>query len=199
MGDEPAPSPSILCSDAERVRAVDVLRTAVVDGRLTLEEFSARVDAAQGARTQHDLSAVLADLPQASSDELAELERSSRRTVIFSRLVRSGPGVLALRSRYRCLWGTIDLNLAEARLAAPDAVIEIVNLFGTVSVTVPDGVAVRVEGGGLWANQLVERAPRPPPPHAPVLRIRCGGPGGTLYVRYAGARRRGSERRSRYV
>jgi Domain of unknown function (DUF1707) len=41
--------PAILASDAERERSVDVLRDAVVDGRLTLEEFTDRVGIAQTA------------------------------------------------------------------------------------------------------------------------------------------------------
>ena len=43
--------PAILASDAERGAAVDRLRQAVVEGRLTLEEFSDRVGLAQSART----------------------------------------------------------------------------------------------------------------------------------------------------
>ena len=196
MSEEASSSPSILCSDAERSHAVDVLRVAVVDGRITLEEFSERIDSAQAARTQGDLASLLGDLPQTSA-ALTAGDRDEGRTVLFSRLVRSGPGVLARSSRFRCLWGTIDLDLAQARLAGSEVVIEVLNLFGTVSITVPDGVAVQVEGGGLWANQLIERPPKPPPPHAPVLQIRASGPGGTLYVRYATGRR--GAHRGRYL
>ena len=38
--DDPVRHPAILASDAERQRAVAVLRDAVVEGRLTLEEQS---------------------------------------------------------------------------------------------------------------------------------------------------------------
>ncbi len=60
---EGARHPAILASDDERERAVDALRAAVVEGRLTLEEFSERVERAHGARTDQDLAALQADLP----------------------------------------------------------------------------------------------------------------------------------------
>jgi hypothetical protein len=52
-----ANQPALLVSDADRERGVALLRDAVVDGRLTLEEFSDRVGAAQLARTEQDLDA----------------------------------------------------------------------------------------------------------------------------------------------
>ena len=42
-----------------------MLRRAVVDGRLTLEEFSDRVGLAQVARTDQDLAVLGSDLPEA--------------------------------------------------------------------------------------------------------------------------------------
>ena len=41
----------ILASDAQRERSIALLRDAVGEGRLTLEEFSERVGLAQAART----------------------------------------------------------------------------------------------------------------------------------------------------
>jgi hypothetical protein len=49
MTDGPLP-PAIRISDAERQHAIGVLRDAVVEGRLTLEEYSDRVGIAVGAR-----------------------------------------------------------------------------------------------------------------------------------------------------
>jgi hypothetical protein len=48
------PTP-ILASDAERERSIALLRDAVSEGRLTLEEFSERVGLAHAARTDQDL------------------------------------------------------------------------------------------------------------------------------------------------
>src|SRR5271170_5103947 len=53
-------------ADADRDRAVTQLREHVVEGRLTLDEFSERVGLALRAKTRGDLIAVMADLPEAS-------------------------------------------------------------------------------------------------------------------------------------
>ena len=52
-------------ADADRDRTVTQLRENVVEGRLTLDEFSERVGSALQARTRGDLVAVMADLPEA--------------------------------------------------------------------------------------------------------------------------------------
>ena len=53
-------------ADADRDRTVTMLREHVVDGRLTLDEFSERVGLALEARTRGDLDAVMANLPDAA-------------------------------------------------------------------------------------------------------------------------------------
>jgi Domain of unknown function (DUF1707) len=50
-------------SDAERNRVIDLLKQHTADGRLTLDEFEARVDETLAARTGSDLRMVLRDLP----------------------------------------------------------------------------------------------------------------------------------------
>jgi len=50
-------------SDADRERAVDVLRIAAGDGRLTAAELDERLEAALSARTVGELAEVISDLP----------------------------------------------------------------------------------------------------------------------------------------
>jgi hypothetical protein len=50
-------------SDADRERAVDVLKAGFAEGRLTREEFAERQGRALVARTYQDLAALTADLP----------------------------------------------------------------------------------------------------------------------------------------
>jgi len=50
-------------SDADRERAVDVLRIAAGDGRLTAGELDERLEAALSARTVGELAEVISDLP----------------------------------------------------------------------------------------------------------------------------------------
>ena len=176
----PAQPPAIRASDAEREEAVQLLTQAAVQGRLTLEEFSDRVELAQTAGTDRELAALGADLPAGRTEAV---EPSDRHLALCSRLVRSGLWDIPERSSYRCLFGTVNLDLRQARLLGRETEIEIYNLFGTVTLVVPDGIRVSVSGGGAFASQVIQSPNVPPVADAPTLRIRARGPGGTLYVR----------------
>ena len=65
------PTAGIRVSDAERDAAVERLSAATGDGRLTLEEFSQRMELATAARTRADLDGLVADLPAASATPAA--------------------------------------------------------------------------------------------------------------------------------
>jgi Domain of unknown function (DUF1707)/Cell wall-active antibiotics response 4TMS YvqF len=184
--------PAILAGDAEREHSTDLLSRAVVEGRLTLEEFSDRVERAQAARTRDELATLTQDLPAAppappapaapaTSTDIVPVQQ--RHVAFCSRLVRSGPWELAARSEFRSIFGTITLDLSQARLAGAEVELQIFNLFGTVTVIVPESVDVSLTGGGMFASQVIEPHTAPPVPGAPKLRINARGPGGTLYVR----------------
>ncbi|MHB1596417.1 MAG: DUF1707 SHOCT-like domain-containing protein [Streptosporangiaceae bacterium] len=55
--------------DAEREAAAASLREHFALGRLTLEEFQQRVDAALTAKTDRDLARLTSDLPQSGADQ----------------------------------------------------------------------------------------------------------------------------------
>ena len=50
-------------SDADREHVVDMLKAAFVQGRVTKDEFDARVGQAFASRTYAELAAVTADIP----------------------------------------------------------------------------------------------------------------------------------------
>lgn len=57
------PSPGMRTSAADRERAIDVLKTAYAEGRLTKEEFDERSARAMASRNYGELGAIVADLP----------------------------------------------------------------------------------------------------------------------------------------
>ena len=179
-GSQPRP---ILASDAEREHSITVLRDAVSEGRLTLEEFSERVGRAQVARTDQELANLARDLPANPATSVSAAELSEEHRAFGSHLIRSGPWPLPHHSSWRSIFGTIDLDLRQARLAGPETVLEVYNLFGTVTVIVPDGIELVVRGGGLFASQKIESPQRPPIAGGPKLTIDTRGAGGTLHVR----------------
>ena len=68
MSGAPADPSELLVSDAEREQSVVELRRHLADGRLTVEEFSGRVDAAYSARTRGELGRVMSQLPERRHD-----------------------------------------------------------------------------------------------------------------------------------
>jgi len=65
-GTEPVPgSAGLRASHDDRDRAVEVLRVAAGDGRITAEELDERVGAALTARTYGELAALVSDIPAA--------------------------------------------------------------------------------------------------------------------------------------
>ncbi|GLY96367.1 DUF1707 domain-containing protein [Actinoplanes sp. NBRC 103695] len=63
----------IRASDEDRQRVVAALERHTGAGRLTLDEFAARVEVAVGARTMSELAAVTSDLPAADDQPRREL------------------------------------------------------------------------------------------------------------------------------
>jgi hypothetical protein len=171
----------VLVSDAERNDAVIALRDATVEGRLTLDEFSDRVGHAELARTSTDLVRVLDGLPARRSGADVPVKHSA----VFSRLQRSGRWELAPESSVRCVGATVDLDLGSATLTGADTTLHVRNWFGTVTIIVPRGVEVSVDGGGPFGTREIQLPDAGPVPDAPRLRIHTSGVGGTLRVRSA--------------
>ena len=184
MSEGPQP-PAIRVSDAERQHAIVVLRDAVVEGRLTLEEYSDRVGSAVAARTDRDLAVLTSDLPVTAAPRVVAPYTSApvEHRAIFSHIVRRGPLRLGVESSYVSWFGTIDLDLREATLPGSEVVLNVRNIFGTVTILVPHGVEVQMEGGGPLASQHVDISQPMRIPGAPVVRVRASGPGGTIYVK----------------
>jgi hypothetical protein len=70
----------------------------------------------------------------------------AKHRAICSKLVRRGSWEIPERSSWRSLFGTIVLDLREARLAGPEVELDIRNTFGTVTVLVPAGRRIPTEG-----------------------------------------------------
>jgi hypothetical protein len=86
-------------SNADRERVVAALERHTAAGRLTLEEFAARVDAALASRTDTDLAAVVRDLPTDSTVDHAAGARQLALAfaVALLALLLIGGAVLAFR------------------------------------------------------------------------------------------------------
>jgi hypothetical protein len=79
-------------SHAEREQAIDTLKAAFVQGRLTKGEFDLRVGRVFASRTYADLDALTADIPDGviSAEPLAEDAREPGRVLSFKTAARVG-------------------------------------------------------------------------------------------------------------
>jgi hypothetical protein len=69
--------------------------------------------------------------------------------------------------------GGADLDLREALLQSHETEIIVISLMGGSTITVPEGVAVDAGGFALLGGNDVRLEGPPPPPGAPVIRVRA--------------------------
>src|SRR5256885_15742198 len=132
--------PAVRASDADRERAVALLREHAAQGRLTLEEFTERMSAAYLARTNRDLEDLARDLPAAHTP-IASRRRPTRFVLaILGATEREGR--LRTRRRLGCLagLGSIDLDLRHATFDGDVLTVFAVGVFGAIDLYVPEGV-----------------------------------------------------------
>jgi class 3 adenylate cyclase len=133
-------------ADVDRDRTVTLLREHVVDGRITLDEFSDRVGLALQARTRGDLQQVMTNLPDMSVPMEETRRRKARRWFIG---VLSGAGAqgrwrISGRTTAIAVMGGCDLDLRHAEIDGPEITITCIAIMGGINVTVPEGFDVEL-------------------------------------------------------
>lgn len=196
--------PAIRASDAEREQAIERLRGAAGEGRLTLEELTDRVEAASGAQTRGELERLVRDLPAdggvggvgalrsaPGAGEIVSVPVSNR--AVFGDLSRKGPWRVPRRSRWDSVFGDVKLDLREAQVA--DAVVEIEagTVFGDVELLVPEGVVVEVRARTFFGD-VKQDAGEVAPPGAPRIVLTGWTTFGDVKVRTRRLRERLAER-----
>ena len=175
----------IRVSDAERDAVIERLSAAAGDGRLTLEEFSQRMDRATTAKTRADLEPLTADLPADAAPAVVTGVSGSPSWHIspIGGFRVDGPWRMDRHVIVGALVGGAKMDLSQAQLAAPEVMLTKVSLVGGARIWVPPGVRVELTGFSLIGGTRLEAGPEPGP-GAPVIRIRAFGiVGGTRVLR----------------
>ena len=91
-GGTTGPQGQLRTARADRDQAIDVLKAAFVQGRLTKDEFDLRVGQVLASRTYADLAALTADVPSrvVSAELSAEHAREPGRRLSFKTAARVG-------------------------------------------------------------------------------------------------------------
>jgi len=205
MGDDESAA-GIRASDAERDATVDRLSVATGDGRLTLEEFSQRMERATAARTRADLDRLVADLPADAATAGSAVTSGTSAPPSWhispiGGLRINGPWRMDRHVIVVSIVGGARLDLSEAQLAAPEVTLTKVSLVGGTRITVPPGIRVEVSGFRLIGGTRVEGGPEPGP-GAPTVDIRAFSLVGGVRIYRSGLPQRSrairrSDRRSR--
>lgn len=183
--------PDMRASDAERERVAEILREAVAEGRLEMEEFEQRLDSAYKARTHGELEPLVRDLPavgSASSAPAVVQPRSGSAARWSERIGRpaTSTGGFAFWGGFRrrgnwtigrvftafVMWGGGDIDLREASFESRETVIRCFTIMGGLRVAVPPDLNVEVRGigimGGFGEDTKEESAPAPDAPRVRV-------------------------------
>lgn len=165
--------PALRASDAERERAVELLRRHLVDGRLTLEEFAERIGLAYEAKTRDELEELTRDLPAQAAAVPARRGKPTRWIVsIMSGTHRHGRFRLGAGTNVVTFMGGANIDLRQAELEEPEVSITVVSFMGGVNIVVPEGVDVDVTGFAFMGGKAFRPGKELPPPGAPVVRVR---------------------------
>jgi Domain of unknown function (DUF1707) len=161
MTADPPSSPALRASDADRDRVIEVLRSAVADGRLEAAEFDTRLDAALAARTIDALAPLTADLiappgsggaltlpPAAPPAELLTIDGK------HGTVRRDGRWTLPRRLVLRTVWCDVLLDLTDAVSSGPELVIELQVRGGDVELVLAPGMAVDANELSVKHTQL---------------------------------------------
>ncbi|WP_329340213.1 DUF1707 domain-containing protein [Streptomyces sp. NBC_01352] len=178
-------APELRASDADRERVAEVLRDALAEGRLDMEEFGERLDATYKARTYGELAPITRDLPSgpggapapriSMTKEPAQSGSWAGRIVggegsstwavaIMSGFQRKGRWTVPRRFNCFAFWGGGEIDLREANFADSEVEINCIAIMGGMQVIVPPGVEVLVRGLGIMGgfDQREEGVPGDP-------------------------------------
>jgi hypothetical protein len=164
LGDDRAPRPvgrgRLRASHADREQAIDTLKDAFVQGRLTKEELDSRVGDVLASRTYADLTALTADLPAGPPSP----QHSRKHPAPRPRRPENKPENKAVKNGVRVITATTVLTVAAwigALLSSTDN--QVVGAL-VMSLTVIWFGVVLMAGAIMIESRHQPRSGRPLPP-----------------------------------
>lgn len=161
-----------LASDAEREWIIAHLQEACVQGRLTMEELSQRLGLALSARTRVELEPLISDLPGAPTPAHDPGAQKRWHVGVMGSTRRTGRWRVPPESWWTSVVGGCRLDLTKAVFDAPVTTINIAAWMGSIEVRVPKGFEVEVRGTALMGGKQLRLEGPPPPPGAPLIRLK---------------------------
>ena len=153
--------PAVRASDADRETVVARLQKAVGEGRIDLDEFGQRADAAYAAVSRAELDRLVADLPADAPPpvEIVGQRPQEEVTSVFgdiSLAVASTPP-----KRAGTVFGDVRIDLRGLRTGTDRVELWLSTVFGDVEVIVSEGVDAELDGWTLFGDRRTQLAPVP--------------------------------------
>lgn len=158
------------CSDADRERVAEELRTAAGDGRLTLGELEARLERVFSARTYGQLDPLVDDLGAAAAVP-SPGHGVERITTVLSGESRAGRWAVPHELEVLAWFGSCTLDLTQAVVRHREVRIDARLWCSSLTVVVPEGIDVRLRPGGTVLGDRRVRTAGRVTRGAPVLHI----------------------------
>src|SRR4051795_1568995 len=150
-------------SDSERHQVAEILREAAGEGRLDMDELDERLEQTYAARTYADLVPITLDLPThphqrpvvrpaAASPAVVPGPDKESHFAVLSGLSRKGVWVVPKQMTILAMMGGAELDLRQAKFAAPEVVITVNAFMGGAQIIVGLNVQVQMEGTGIMGG-----------------------------------------------
>lgn len=180
-------------SDADREAVADLLRDATADGRIGVDEVDERLTATYAAKTLGELERVTWDLvapdrPPRPTAAVAPAHGSTgdllQLTAVIDDVKRAGRWHAPARIVATAQVGSVKLDFTEAVLAGPGVEVAAWAHVGSVTLLVPEGWRVDMDGvsGGIGS---VKNKTIPPAAGAPTIKVTGRATVGDITVRHA--------------
>ncbi len=163
---------SMRASDDDRIQVAQLLSEAASNGRLTLDDYEARLMKAYAASTYDQLERVVSDLPEAM-DYRRQKSRPAPSTMllaILSGFERRGRWNIPGRMTTFTLFGGGVVDLRYADFTSPDVEIHAYSILGGQTILLPPEVNVDVKGRGVMGgfDHIVDGAGTPGAPKVTI-------------------------------
>lgn len=154
--------PDLRVSDVERDRTGVLLREAYADGRLNLDEFNERMEAALSAKTRGDLAGLIHDLIPDPADNVVPVPvRSSGGSTkhwmvsVLGDSKQSGVWHPPHEINAVAALGDVKLDLRQANLIDGQITVQAIAIMGDVKILVSPGTRVELDGLALLGDKEI--------------------------------------------
>ena len=172
---EPASSPDLRASDADRDRVIEVLRAATADGRLTADEFNERMEAALASRTFRELTPLTADLattPASRAPESAQAKDVIRIDQRAGSVQRTGRWVVPRRLEMHPSWSDVTLDFTDAVITHDTLHVDMKMRGGSLILVVGPGIVVDADSlATRYTDVIIHPATEPSAPVRLVIQL----------------------------